>query len=234
MRIALVGHGKMGQLVEQVASARGHEVVATLDTGNNQNASGITKERLNGAEVAIDFSSPDAVIENIRALMDVGIPVVVGTTGWHEHVEQVRSLVSKSNGSLVYGANFSVGMNLFFRLIDEAGKLFARHDGYDPFLIEHHHQFKKDAPSGTAIRMAKLLGESYQERTPVPVSVRAGFAPGTHELGFDSEADTILLVHTARSREGFASGAILAAERIAGRKGFFEFSEILFEGENQK
>jgi 4-hydroxy-tetrahydrodipicolinate reductase len=234
MRIALVGYGKMGQLVERVASAHGHEVVARLDIENNQNASGITRERLNGAEVAIDFSSPDAVIDNIRALMDVGMPVVVGTTGWDEHLEQVQTMVSKSNGSLVYGANFSIGMNLFFRLVDQAGKLFASHDGYDPFLIEHHHQFKKDAPSGTAIRMAKLLEESYHDSTPVPVSVRAGFVPGTHELGFDSEADTILLAHTARSREGFASGAILAAERIAGRKGFFEFSEILFEGEHQK
>ncbi len=234
MRIALVGYGKMGQLVERVASARGHEVVARLDIDNNQGASGITKEQLKGAEVAIDFSTPDAVIENIRALMSVGIPVVVGTTGWHDRLDLVRSLVTNSNGSLVYGANFSVGMNLFFRLVDQAGKLFAAHDGYDPFLIEHHHQFKKDAPSGTAIRMAQLLESSYQDRTPVPVSLRAGFAPGTHELGFDSEADTIQLVHTARSREGFASGAILAAERIVGREGIFEFSEILFEGESQK
>lgn len=234
MRIALVGYGKMGQLVERVASARGHEAVARLDIDNNQGASGITKKELNGAQVAIDFSTPDAVIENIRALLSVGIPVVVGTTGWHDRLDLVSSLVTKAKGSLVYGANFSVGMNLFFRLVEQAGKLFAAHEGYDPFLIEHHHQFKKDAPSGTAIKMAQLLEPCHQDRTPTPVSVRAGFAPGTHELGFDSEADTILLVHTARSREGFASGAVLAAERIVGREGIFEFSEILFEGESQK
>ena len=234
MKIALSGYGKMGHMVERVAAARGHETVARLDIDNNIDGAGITRERLNNADVAIDFSTPDAVVDNIRRYAELRLPVVVGTTGWYDRLDEVKSCVLGNGSALVYGANFSIGMNLFFRLVKQAGELFALYGEYDPYLIEHHHKFKKDAPSGTAIRMRLLLESSYTRDIPEALSVRAGYAPGTHELGFDSEADSIVLTHTARSREGFATGAIFAAERIVGRQGFFEFSELLFEGENQK
>lgn len=235
MKIALVGYGKMGRLVERVAASRGHEIVARFDEHNNDRASGLSRESLAGAEVAIEFTTPEAAPLNIRRLIELGIPVVTGTTGWYAELGQIRELVAARDGVLVYGANFSIGMNLFFRIAREAARLFARYEVYDPFLVEHHHKFKKDAPSGTALEIARLMRESYGERMPEPVSVRAGYVPGTHEVGFDSEADTITLTHTARSREGFAAGAVLAAEMtrdlLGARRGCFEFSELLMNQE---
>jgi 4-hydroxy-tetrahydrodipicolinate reductase len=234
MKIAIVGHGKMGRLVERVAASRGHSVVARFDRKSNEHGAGLTTGNLDGAEVAVDFSTPEAVFENLRRLIELDVPTVVGTTGWYDHLPEVRRLVAERSGALVYGANFSIGMHLFLRLAREASRLFARYSEYDPLLIEHHHKFKKDAPSGTALAISQLLRESYGELTPVPVSIRGGHAPGTHEIGFDSEADTIRLTHTARSRDGFAAGAVLAAERIAARRGCFEFSELLFDQEEEK
>lgn len=229
MNLAIVGYGKMGRMIERVAQARGHAIVARFDIENNAGGRGLTRESLAGVDVAIEFSTPGTVIDNIRRLAELKVPVVVGTTGWYDRLDEVRSLVDAAGASLVYGANFSIGMNLFFRIVREAATLFAAHLEYDPFLIEHHHKFKKDAPSGTAIVIADLMRQAYGERTPQPVAVRAGYVPGTHQAGFDSEADTITLTHTARNREGFAAGAVLAAERLAGRPGLYEFSELLFE-----
>jgi 4-hydroxy-tetrahydrodipicolinate reductase len=229
MNLAIVGYGKMGRMIERTAAGRGHAVVARFDIDNNVNGEGLTPESLAGVDAAIEFTTPGTVLENIRRLVALKVPVVVGTTGWYEKLEEVRASVNASGGSLVYGANFSIGMNLFFRIVSEASHLFAGHSEFDPFLVEHHHKFKKDAPSGTAIVIANHMRKAYGDRTPDAVAIRAGYVPGTHEVGFDSEADTITLTHTARSREGFASGAVLAAERIAGKKGFYEFSEMLFE-----
>lgn len=229
MNLAIVGYGKMGRMIERTAAGRGHAVVARFDIDNNVNGEGLTPESLAGVDAAIEFTTPGTVLENIRRLVALKVPVVVGTTGWYEKLEEVRDSVNASGGSLVYGANFSIGMNLFFRIVSEASYLFADHSEFDPFLVEHHHKFKKDAPSGTAIVIANHMRKAYGDRTPDAVAIRAGYVPGTHEVGFDSEADTITLTHTARSREGFASGAVLAAERIAGKKGFYEFSELLFE-----
>lgn len=229
MNLAIVGYGKMGRMIERTAAGRGHAVVARFDIDNNVNGEGLTPESLAGVDAAIEFTTPGTVLENIRRLVALKVPVVVGTTGWYEKLEEVRDSVNASGGSLVYGANFSIGMNLFFRIVSEASHLFAGHSEFDPFLVEHHHKFKKDAPSGTAIVIANHMRKAYGDRTPDAVAIRAGYVPGTHEVGFDSEADTITLTHTARSREGFASGAVLAAERIAGKKGFYEFSELLFE-----
>src|SRR5262249_31948685 len=141
-------------------------------------------------------------------------------------LDEIKKLAAERDTPLVFSSNFSVGMNLFFRVVREASALFARHELYDPFLVEAHHKFKKDAPSGTALVLAKLMGESYGERAPEAVALRAGHIPGTHEVGFDSEADTITLTHTARSREGFAAGAVLAAEKIVNKQGVYEFSEL--------
>jgi 4-hydroxy-tetrahydrodipicolinate reductase len=229
MKIAIVGYGKMGQLIERVAASRGHEIVARFDVDNNHDGGGLTPENLAGVDVAIEFSTPESVFENLRHLIEAKIPTVVGTTGWYPRLDEVRQLVSDHNSVLVYGANFSIGMNMFFKIVRDAAALFARHSQYDPFLVEAHHKFKKDAPSGTALVIAKLMRNSYGERTPEAVAIRAGHIPGTHEVGFDSEADTITLTHTARSREGFAAGAVLAAEKIIGRQGIYEFSEMLFE-----
>ncbi len=229
MKIAIVGFGKMGRMIERQATSRGHEIIARFDIGNNPGGAGLNRESLAGADVAIEFSTPDAVVENIRRLVAIKIPVVVGTTGWYGHLDEIRRLVGEHRSSLVYGANFSIGMNLFFKIARDAAALFARCREYDPFLVEHHHKFKKDAPSGTALVIAGLLNESYGERTPEAVAIRAGYAPGTHEVGFDSECDTITLTHTARSREGFAAGAVIAAEKIVGKAGVYEFQELLFE-----
>lgn len=229
MKIALIGYGKMGQMIERTAIARGHKIAARFDIDNNVNGAGLTAESLADVEAAIEFSTPATVIANMRRLLALGVPTVVGTTGWYEQLDEVKQWAAAHRAALVYGANFSIGMNLFFKLAQEAAALFARYDEYDPFLIEQHHKFKKDAPSGTALVIARLLGESYGRRTPEAVAVRAGYIPGTHEVGFDSEADTVTLTHTARSRAGFAAGAVLAAELLAGRQGVYEFSELLFE-----
>lgn len=228
MKIAIVGYGKMGRMIEGVATSRGHEIVARFDIDNNSDGEGLTEKNLEGADVAIEFSTPETAVENLRRLIELGIPAVVGTTGWYARLDEIKQLAAEKNSSLVYGSNFSIGMNLFFRIVREAAALFSRQSQYDPFLIEAHHKFKKDAPSGTALTLANQMRISYGERAPEAVALRAGHIPGTHEVGFDSEADTITLTHTARSREGFAAGAILAAEKIIGKQGVYEFSELLF------
>jgi 4-hydroxy-tetrahydrodipicolinate reductase len=228
MKIAIVGYGKMGQMIERIAISRGHEVVARFDVDNNRNGEGLIGENLKGVDAAIEFSTPETAIENLRRLIELRIPAVVGTTGWYARLDEIRKLAADRGSPLVFSSNFSVGMNLFFRVVREASELFARHDQYDPFLVEAHHKFKKDAPSGTALVIAKLMRESYGGRAPEAVAIRAGHIPGTHEVGFDSEADTITLTHTARSREGFAAGAVLAAEKIVNKQGVYEFSELLF------
>jgi 4-hydroxy-tetrahydrodipicolinate reductase len=228
MKIAIVGYGKMGKMIERIAVSRGHDVIARFDVDNNRNGEGLTAESLKGVDAAIEFSTPETAAENLRRLIELRIPAVAGATGWYARLDEIKKLAADHGGSLVFSSNFSIGMNLFFRIAREASALFAGHDQYDPFLVEAHHKFKKDAPSGTALVIAKLMRESYGERTPEAVALRAGHIPGTHEVGFDSEADTITLTHTARSREGFAAGAVLAAEKIVDKQGVYEFSELLF------
>jgi 4-hydroxy-tetrahydrodipicolinate reductase len=228
MKIAIVGYGKMGRMIERIADSRGHDVIARFDWDNNRNGEGLTAENLKGVDAAIEFSTPETAVENLRRLIELRIPAVAGATGWYARLDEIKKLAADHNSPLVYSSNFSIGMNLFFRIAREASALFARHDQYDPFLVEAHHKFKKDAPSGTALVIAKLMRESYGDRAPEAVAIRAGHIPGTHEVGFDSEADTITLTHTARSREGFAAGAVLAAEMIADKQGVYEFSELLF------
>lgn len=228
MNIALVGYGRMGRMVEQSAVARGHNVVARFDVDNNHEGQGLTYESLRGVDVAIEFSLPETAFMNVSRLIAHSVPVVSGTTGWYDHLDEVRQLVARHNGAFVASPNFSIGVNLFFHIVGQAAELIAPYDQYDPFLIESHHRQKKDAPSGTARRLAELLAESYGSRTPTALSLRAGHFPGTHEVGFDSPAETITLTHTARNREGFADGAVLAAERLSGRQGFFQFADLLF------
>jgi 4-hydroxy-tetrahydrodipicolinate reductase len=168
------------------------------------------------------------VLRNIEACGRAGVPLVEGTTGWQEKVADARRLVEDHQGALVYGANFSIGVNVFYRIVSQAARLMASLDQYQAFMEEEHHARKRDAPSGTALKLKDLMSEYVKTEIPI-ASVRAGHIPGTHRVGFDSAADQIMLTHMARSREGFAAGALLAARWISGRKGIYEFSEVLNE-----
>ncbi len=229
MRIALLGYGKMGRLVEQIALREGWEVGPRLDIGDNIQGAGITRTSMNGVDVAVDFSQPDAVIPNIEAASRAGVNLVVGTTGWLNDRARVQRLVEQTAIGLVYGSNFSIGMNLFFAIVSHASQVIGKIPQYDAFLEEQHHRAKKDAPSGTALTLAELMRPYFKSQEPGIASVRAGYIPGNHIVGFDSEADTILLEHRARSRQGFAEGAILAARWIVGKKGFYEFRDVFRE-----
>lgn len=219
MNIALIGYGKMGQMVGQTAARHSIDVVCIIDP------LGANRGRLEDADVCIEFSQPDAVVDNVRRCAAAKKPVVVGTTGWYDRIPDVRSIVEESGIGLIYGSNFSIGVNLMFKLVERAAELFKAFDMYDPFIEEAHHKFKKDAPSGTAISLRKIVERQYDEDVPT-ASTRAGYIPGTHTVGFDSEVDTLTITHTARSRAGFAEGAIVAAKWIENRQGFFEFPEI--------
>ena len=228
MRIALIGTGQMGSMVESLARARGHEVSVTVDETSSALAAAKLAEKIDGCEVAIDFSISTAVRRNVEACMSTGIAIVEGTTGWSENFEEIKTVVERYDGSFVYGANFSIGVNLFYRVVDRAAELFARFPEYEVFIEEQHHSRKKDAPSGTALKLKEIV-ERHDGRGFTVASTRAGNIPGTHRVGFDGPADQILLVHSARSREGFAAGALMAAEWIAGKKGFYEFGEVIEE-----
>jgi 4-hydroxy-tetrahydrodipicolinate reductase len=222
MKLALLGYGKMGRMVEQAAARDGIEVVAILDPISGSRGS------LGDADVCVDFTEPSAVIENIKAVAAARVAMVVGTTGWYDQLEEARGLVEASSIGFVYGSNFSVGVNLMFKVTQYAAELFSRFPSHDPFIEEAHHKFKKDAPSGTAVFLKRIVESQYNRDVPTS-STRAGYIPGKHIVGFDSEADTLTIAHTARSRAGFVDGALLAARWIAGRKGFYEFSEIIEE-----
>jgi 4-hydroxy-tetrahydrodipicolinate reductase len=227
MKLALLGHGAMGQLVERLAREAGDEVATVLGSREAAFSAEELAEILGGHDAAIDFTVADAVPRNAEACALARVPLVEGTTGWHAQLDDVRRTVESANGALIYGANFSVGVNLFYRVVARAAELFRGFD-YAPFVEEAHHSRKRDAPSGTALRLRDLLTEAYGAEVPV-ASTRAGHIPGTHRVGFDSAADTVTLTHTARSREGFASGALVAARWIQGKTGVYEFSETLEE-----
>lgn len=228
MKLALIGYGAMGQLVGQLASAAGDQIGMKLTSNESDQDVDEVAAMLRRHDVAIDFSLGPAVLRNIEACAIAGVPLVEGTTGWKEQESRAREIVTERGGALVYGANFSIGVNVFYRIVRDAAKLFAGLDQYEVFIEEQHHLRKKDAPSGTALELKRLMGECIKAEIPV-ASTRAGHIPGTHRVGFDSAADQILLTHTARSREGFAAGALLAAHWIMGRKGVFEFSEVIDE-----
>ncbi|HSQ23617.1 MAG TPA: 4-hydroxy-tetrahydrodipicolinate reductase [Pyrinomonadaceae bacterium] len=228
MKVGLIGYGAMGRLVGQLAVEKGHEMALTIDVDDAGRSVDHLADALRVCDVAIDFSIADAVPKNAEACGRAGVPLVVGTTGWQSQVDHVRTLVQQHDGALIYGANFSVGVQVFYRIAARTAELFCDLDAYDPFIEETHHKRKRDAPSGTAVQLHKIVGEKLGREVPVS-STRAGYIPGTHRLGFDSAADQITLIHTARSREGFAAGALIAAQWIIGRKGVYEFSEVFDE-----
>ena len=227
MKIALFGYGKMGRVIEQSAQSHGIDVVAVVDP------LGGSRGDVGQAEVCVDFTEPDGAIGNIERAASAGLPIVVGTTGWHDQIERARQIVEQAGTGLVYGSNFSLGVNLMFRLVERAAELFGPFlSSYDPFIEEAHHKFKKDAPSGTALTLKHALESKCGCKVPT-TSIRAGYFPGVHIVGFDSEADTLEIRHTARGRAGFAEGALLAARWIRGRKGLYEFSQVVDEAIQQ-
>jgi 4-hydroxy-tetrahydrodipicolinate reductase len=221
-KLAIVGYGKMGRLIDQLAPEYGFTVTARVDVNRD--------ESLQEADVAVEFSVPASVVSNVAKIAELGIPIVVGTTGWLEHLDEVKAIVTKNDSALVWSPNFSVGMNIFSRLVAEAARLFQNEKEYGAWAWEIHHSTKKDAPSGSLLKLVERMHASGFNRTIDASSSRAGAHPGTHEIGFDSAADTVTLRHTARSREGFARGALKAAQWIIGRKGCYEFSDVLFGG----
>jgi 4-hydroxy-tetrahydrodipicolinate reductase len=228
VKIAIVGYGKMGKMIERAAESRGHQIALKLDEFNNTNFEGITESNFRDVDVAIDFSVPSAAVPNIQKIASLGTNLVVGTTGWLDHLGEVKKTVERHGIGLVWSPNFSVGVNAFFRIVSSAAKLLSNEPEYEAWAWEIHHSAKKDAPSGTLLKLVNEMKKAGYERPVDTGSNRAGVIAGTHEIGFDSPADTITLRHTARNREGFALGAVKAAEWIAGKKGFHEFGEILF------
>ena len=221
MKIAMIGRGAMGKLVATLAEQKGHEISAVIGCD-----AGSLPALLHGADVAIDFSVAGAVADNVKACLAAGVALVEGTTGWNDRREELLDLTRSEGGAMVYGANFSIGVNLFYRVAGFASGLFASVGGYEAFLEEQHHSRKKDAPSGTGLKLKEIVDQAFSSDHEV-ASTRAGNIPGTHRVGFDGTADQIVLEHVARSREGFAAGAILAAAWIVGKKGVYEFSEVM-------
>jgi 4-hydroxy-tetrahydrodipicolinate reductase len=227
--LAIVGYGKMGRLIEQFSPEYGFTVALKLDEFNNAGSEGVTPANFQGIDVAVDFSIPVAVAENVERIAALGVNIVVGTTGWLDQVGRVKAAVERHGIGLVWSPNYSIGVNAFFRLVSEAARLLANEPTYGAWAWEVHHATKKDAPSGTLIKLVEeMKNAGYPRRIDVSAN-RVGAHPGTHEIGFDSAADTITLRHTARSREGFARGALKAAQWLIGQKGFHEFNEVLFQ-----
>jgi 4-hydroxy-tetrahydrodipicolinate reductase len=229
MNIAIVGYGKMGRLIEQLAPDYGCQVSLRLDVGNNAKFEGLTKENFRAIDTAIEFSTPLATPENIERLAGLGVNSVIGTTGWFGELDRARAAVKRSGTGLVWSPNFSVGAGILSQVVAEASRLFARQPAYGAWAWEIHHATKKDSPSGTLLALIETINQNGYDKAIDASSSRAGAHPGTHEIGFDSGADTITIRHTTRSREGFARGALRAAKWVAGKKGFFDFRDIVNE-----
>ena len=218
MKLLIVGYGKMGQLVDQLASEQGVDVVGRVDAG---------REEWAPADAAIDFSTADALLENFPRYLELRVPLVIGTTGWNAHVDRLRAEAAKARLGVVAAANFSIGVNVFHLLTAEAARLLRPQEQYGAWIHEAHHATKRDAPSGTALLLRDAMVHAGFDR-PVDISsTRAGTIPGTHTIGFDSASDTIELTHTARDRRGFASGALLAARWVQKREGWFSMLDVL-------
>jgi 4-hydroxy-tetrahydrodipicolinate reductase len=230
MKIALLGYGKMGQVIERIALERGHEIVLKKDEFN-------TYEGLSNADVAIDFSVPTAAVSNISSCFHANVPVISGTTGWLEHYDEMLALCKEKNGAFISSSNFSLGVNIFFELNEYLAKIMSKFDSYSVEMEEIHHTQKLDAPSGTAISLAKgvIENSNYTNWTlenPGPNQIhieakRIGTVPGTHTVTYNSSVDAIEIKHTAHNREGFALGAVIAAEWIVGKHGVFTMKDVL-------
>lgn len=227
MNLLLLGRGKTGSQVAEVAAERKHHL-QVVGSKENVNAASLNPEKLRGVEVVLDFTAPHCVLNHIDACVRAGKNMVVGTTGWYNQIADVRKLVEKQGTGFVYAPNFSIGINIFFEMTRAAAAA-LRHE-YTGQIFERHHVHKKDAPSGTAIAMQQIMRESSgTQETLEIISFREGDVIGMHEVVLESNADRIYLCHDAKSRRGFAEGAVLAAEWVAGKQGFFEFKDIWME-----
>ncbi len=227
MHLLVVGNGRMGRLVIEHAPAYGFEVAGVLDRAANQGGAGATAERCRGVDVAVDFSTPEATLATAPRLARLGVPLVVGTTGWQAREAELRAAVAQGGVGAVVAANFSLGANVLEALVEAAGRLLRDAESYGAFIHEAHHAAKKDAPSGTALVLRRALERGGYAR-PVDVSsTRAGWIPGVHAVGFDGKAETLELVHTVRDRATFAEGALLAARWVVGKQGWFGMRDVL-------
>lgn len=223
-RLAIVGMGKMGKAIEQLAGERGCEVVARLDLP--ETSKGITAAMLHGADVAVEFTTPGSAAANVRGLVAAGIPTVVGTTGWYEVLPEISADVKERNGALLTATNFSLGVNAFEAILARAAAILAATGGFDAHMVELHHAAKKDAPSGTAHTLAKAASAAWGREIPI-TSVRTGSIPGSHEVIFDAPFETIRIAHVARDRRVFAEGAIVAAKWLVGKQGVFTMKDVI-------
>lgn len=226
VRLAIVGLGRMGRAVEELAPARGFEIVARVGAAHSRDGDGITPQSLGGAQVAVEFTEPSAALPNIHAALAAGCPIVVGTTGWYASLPLVMNEVARVDGALLWAPNFSIGVHIFERIVEEAARLAASVPGFDAHIIETHHAAKKDAPSGTAAKLAQAARRGAGREVPI-TSVRIGSVPGTHELLLDAPFEQIRLEHVARDRRVFAEGALLAARWLVGRRGVFQMRDVL-------
>ncbi len=225
MNVLVLGKGKTGSLVAEIAQERGHKVTC-VDEFDNADGAALTPEKLANIDVAIDFTAPGAVMDNIRACARAGRNLVVGTTGWYAEIPAIKTLVAQSGIGFIYGSNFSIGVNLFFEIVKTAAMALGH--GYRGEIAERHHTSKKDAPSGTAVVLQNIVKDASGQELKI-ISVREGDTVGMHVLVLDSASDTMMLTHDAKSRRGFAEGAVQAAEWIAGKKGFYDFKEVFRE-----
>ena len=223
MKVLLLGQGKTGSLVADLARQRGHEV-RSLRSKDNQDGRGLTLEVLQQSDVVIDFTTPHAAIPNIIRCAEARVPMIVGTTGWYQHMDKVRELVTERKAALLYGSNFSIGMNFFFKAVQAMAPILK--GNYLGNIVERHHVHKKDQPSGTAVKLKNILEAGTGAHVEV-ASVREGETVGMHLVMFDSAEDVILFTHDAKNRMGFAEGAVRAAEWIQGKTGFYEFPDIV-------
>ena len=224
--IAIIGDGKMGQTIRQLAMEKGWNVAAMVGERENANGGGITASSLGNADVAVEFTQPDAAVANVTASLRAGVPVVVGTTGWYDSLAEVTAIAKETGTALLWSPNFSLGVNVLIELARYAGTLMKPLEGFDAHIVETHHSKKKDAPSGTAIAIGKAASDALDR--PIPTtSVRTGSVPGTHELIFDGAFEQLTLTHLARDRRVFAEGALQAASWLIGKKGVFTMRDVL-------
>jgi 4-hydroxy-tetrahydrodipicolinate reductase len=229
MRVAIVGNGKMAKAVADLATQRGHIIHTTVHRLENAAGKALTRERLAGADVAVEFTGPDAVVTNLERLIEHGMPTVTGTTGWSDALSRVTALVNERQGALLHSPNFSVGVHLFFRAARELARSFKGRAEFVVSLVEEHPVSKVDAPSGTALLLQQQLwSQDPSRRFPIK-SLRSGTAPGTHTVSYDGPHETVTLSHAAKSRQAFAAGAVAAAEWLPGHIGVFTFEQMLFE-----
>jgi 4-hydroxy-tetrahydrodipicolinate reductase len=226
LRLAIVGDGKMGRAINDLARERAFVVTAMLGAADNVDGSALTRDRLGDAEVVVEFTEPEAAPANIVAAVRAGYPIVTGTTGWGDRLERVTQQVRAMNGALVHAPNFSIGVNLFLAMAEAAGRVMHHAPEFDPHIVETHHAAKKDAPSGTAIALERSVRAGLGKGVGI-TSVRTGHVPGTHELSFDGAFEQIRLTHMARDRRVFADGALRAAAWVRGRQGVFTMREVL-------